>query len=264
MSWFRVLRSNKKAPEHRPYDEGQAVAAEMARFAARGLDYATALAHLDNTLAGLGQTPYSEDGGTASVHWVLFAALSQNRQPTRILEIGTYDGETTRLLAALFPSAQITTVDLPHDDPRFAKLYDRRDPAERAAFIETQRRHTAGARIELLLTDSFMLPSLLEPGYHLIWVDGGHNYPVVAWDIANAYHLCSDAGVILCDDVLTEPEAGHFNFVSAHSFEVIEYLRHYTPVQVDYFLKRHGSRWSDNPKRRKHIAMIEKHGAARS
>jgi hypothetical protein len=41
------------------------------------------------------------------------AALTVLREPRRILEIGTYDGATTRPLARAVPDAEVLTLDLP-------------------------------------------------------------------------------------------------------------------------------------------------------
>ena len=62
--------------------------------------------------------------------------------------------------------------------------------------------------------------------------------------------------------MLIEPEAEDYAFVSRDSFEVIEYLRRHGMVEVTYLLKRHGARWSANPKRRKHVAVMRKRTAA--
>lgn len=258
MRWLRPFRpesSKGKAPE---YDEAQVLATEREKFEETGLNYEAAMTRLNEALASLGRDQYLESSGVGSVHWVLFSALSLKYEMRRILEIGTFDGETTGLLSRLFPAAHITTVDLPHDDPRFTELYDRRDPKERLAFIKRQRANTADSKIELLLVDSFLLPGRLQPGFDLVWVDGGHRYPVVAWDICNAFHLCAPNGWVLCDDVLTQPEAEDHAFVSQHPFEVVEYVREHAPVDVHYFLKRRGTRWSANPKRRKFVAAIRR------
>jgi hypothetical protein len=261
MRWIKSLNLRRIRKTSQQYDESGVCAAERKKFVAAGLDYGAAMVRLNEALARLGWGEYSESLGVGSIHWVLFAALSAQYQMRRILEIGTYDGETTQLLSQLFPAAHITTVDLPHGDPRFIELYDRRDPKKRQAFIDRQRANTRGSNIELVLSDSFLLPARLQPGFDLIWVDGGHNYPVIAWDLCNAFHLCAANGWVLCDDVLACPEAENHAFVSRDSFEVLEYLREHTPVEVRYFLKRHGARWSVNPKRRKFVGTLRKLGA---
>ena len=42
-----------------------------------------------------------------------------------ILEIGTYDGITTTLLATIFKNAKTYTVDLPDNDEMFLNTYNR-------------------------------------------------------------------------------------------------------------------------------------------
>lgn len=246
------------------WDVEQALAGQRECLAALGLDYDAARARLDRTLAELGRAPYDEADGAASEHWVAFAALAQRLPARRILEIGTYDGETARLLAALFPDARVTTVDLPHDDPRFAKLYEREEPAVRARFVERQLANTRDPRIELLLVDSFLLPERVAPGFDLVWVDGAHRYPSVAWDLGNAYHLATQEGWILCDDVLRHPEARGFHWVNGDSHQAIEALGELGVVEVSYLLKRVGARWSADPVRRKHVAILRRRGSERA
>ena len=51
--------------------------------------------------------------GMRSIHWLLFCSISNVSSIINILEIGTYDGETTQLLSKIFPNSSIATIDLP-------------------------------------------------------------------------------------------------------------------------------------------------------
>lgn len=113
------------------YDQARAEAAEREKFRRLDFDLGRAYGAVDEVLADLGKPSFSSQRGMASMHWVLFACVAQRFEVRRILEIGTYDGETTLLLSRLFPAADITTLDLPEDDPVFAQSYAREDPAER-------------------------------------------------------------------------------------------------------------------------------------
>ncbi len=166
------------------YDEAETAAAEREKFHRLGFDYDRAVVRLDDVLTGLGKPPFMAQEGTASVHWVLFACAAQRFEVRRILEIGTFDGETTRLLSLLFPAAQIVTLELPDDDPIFAGTYQREDPANRHAFVQRLAENTAGPNIELIKANSIFLPSLGLEAFDLIWVDGSHLYPEVAWEIS--------------------------------------------------------------------------------
>ena len=56
------------------------------------------------------------------MHWVLFACVAQRSRFAGSSKSETYDGETTLLLSRLFSAADITTLDLPEDDPVFAQV----------------------------------------------------------------------------------------------------------------------------------------------
>ena len=80
----------------------------VSQFATLGLDYAAAKACAAQTVldGNFGRSDNSQ-------HYELFAGISQVCNPQRILEIGTFRGESTAFLATLFPHAYIETWDLP-------------------------------------------------------------------------------------------------------------------------------------------------------
>ena len=81
---------------------------------------------LNGCLDSLGFPRYDEDQGMYSEHLIIFAALSKlSSDLNNILEIGTYDGRTSSILARLFPESNITTIDLKDDDPIFESTYNR-------------------------------------------------------------------------------------------------------------------------------------------
>ncbi|MBM3852537.1 MAG: class I SAM-dependent methyltransferase, partial [Verrucomicrobia bacterium] len=159
------------------YDPAAAAAAERERFRSAGFDRANAERELDRALAALGRPSFAESRGMASVHWLLLAAVASQRCCGRILEIGTFDGETTALMARLFPASRIVTLDLPPDDPILGATYGRSGPAKRGAFERRLAANTAVDRIALLRVNSFFLPSVVAEQFDLIWLDGGHLYP---------------------------------------------------------------------------------------
>ena len=54
--------------------------------------------------------------------------------------------------------------------------------------------------------NSFFLPSLgLPEKFEIVWVDGGHQFPVVAWDIMLAYNYLEDGGFMFIHDYYVEP-----------------------------------------------------------
>lgn len=195
-----------------------------------------------------------------SVHWLLFSCLSElSPMPIRrILEIGTYDGETTSLLSKLFPLAEITTVDLPDADPMFRGLYLRGDAQVAADFNARRCANLKAGNIEYKAVNSFFLHGQVQGAFDLIWVDGGHLYPEVAWDICNAYSLCAMGGYIMVDDVIAHPRGFRDAYVSPDSHAVLQYVAARTSDAPTYFLKRAGCRWSAVPRRRKYVALLKK------
>jgi predicted O-methyltransferase YrrM len=245
--WYRIS-----------YDVVEVSAVEAEKFAAAGFDRAKALGELDAHLNAMGLPGYAQCQGMASVHWLLFACLSQRAHPRRILEIGTYDGQTTALLARLFPQSQITTVELPASDPILHQTYGRGDQAELAKFEQTLAANTAAPNITLLKINSFFVPGVITPSLDLIWIDGGHLYPEIAWDLCNAYHLLGNGGYLMCDDVLMDPKGVRDDYVSPDSHNVLQYICVRTGDPLQLFLKRESPVESADPHTRKYVALLQK------
>ena len=94
------------------------------KFQEIGLDRNKAISKLNTVLEEIYGTNYTEKNGMWSEHLVLFSAISNiDNPPKNILEIGTFNGETARILSALFPSSKITTLDLEFDDILKSELY---------------------------------------------------------------------------------------------------------------------------------------------
>ena len=244
----------------RAYDPGRREAEEKSKFASFGLDYERGSEKLDRLLKEIGRPLDSGDHSMRSIHWLLFACLSeQSPIPIkRILEIGTYDGETAFILSKLFPASEIVTVDLPDDDPIFHTSYARDDAQTVADFKARQKANLKASNIKFFGVNSFFLPGTIDGEFDLIWVDGGHLFPEVAWDICNAYRFCSPGGFIMVDDVITHPRGFRDAYVSPDSYQVLEYAAARTRGTLTYFLKRNSARWSAVPRRRKFVALLKK------
>ena len=252
--WSRLYWEKK-------YDLAGVRAAENRKFEAAGFSRDSALTLLNRVLEELGKPAFGSKSGIGSIHWLLFCALRQTATIRRILEIGTYDGETTLLLSKIFPEADIVTIDLPDDDPILRGSYHREDPTVFRQFKQNQERNLRSEKIEFIRQNSFFLPSLVEGKFDLIWIDGGHLYPEISWDVCNAYHLCEPGGWILCDDVMLDAEGYRDGYVSPDSFAVLEYVRQRTGEDVTYFLKRDAPKSSADPRKRKHVAGLRRAGA---
>ena len=229
---------------------------ERRKFAELGFQYDDSLIRLNSVLRKLGRPEFNPQDD--SIHLLLFSCISLYANITNILEIGTYLGESTVLLSQIFPNSSITTVDLPDDDPILAATYGRNNAAAMREYREKQRRNVSRPAVNFLQKNSFFLSSVLEKKFDLMWIDGGHLYPEIAWDICNAYHLCIRRGWILCDDVIPHKRGYRSELSSPDSYRVLEYVSRRTGDKVTYFLKRESPIWSANPRKRKYVAVLQK------
>jgi predicted O-methyltransferase YrrM len=242
------------------YDLKAVQAEELRKFEAMGLDVAAGRARLDEILVQISGKRFDHLTGTDSVHWLLFACLSLTEWGSRvrdIMEIGTFRGKTTVLLKALFPNAQIVTCDLPDQDPILHNSYRRNDPAALAEYKSVRDGRVKQPGIRFVESNSFFLPEAAPGPYDLIWMDGGHLYPEVAWDMCNAWHMCGPGGMILCDDVYTDPKGGD-GYASYAGYEVIRYVAERTGAKPVNFLKRENPIWSSLPEQRKYVTLMTK------
>jgi predicted O-methyltransferase YrrM len=232
---------------------------EIQKYPDCGFDYENGVQYLNQILTELNITKYSDN---TSVHWLLFSCISQlNLKIENILEIGTYLGETTSLLASLFKNAKITTVDLQDEDPMFVNSYSRDTLEYFNNFIKTRGSNLNNANIQFLQTNSFFLPGLLSNKYDLIWVDGDHLLPTVAWDICNAYHLCADNGWLIFDDIILDSNWKKQNkYGSDDSSKILKWLEDSSPIDFCYFLKRIKPSYLDPRNiKKKYIALGRKY-----
>jgi predicted O-methyltransferase YrrM len=242
------------------YDTVRMQSDEIIKFTHANLDYELGKKKLDGIIKEIGRTKYENDQSARSIHWIIFACLSDHSPILirRILEIGTFDGETTSILSKLFPNSEIVTVDLPENDPILRSSYARHDDLKFRDFKIKQTANLEEKNIKALSVNSFFLPREVDGQFDLIWVDGGHLYPEIAWDLCNAYNFCSPNGFIMVDDVIMHPRGFRDAYVSPSSFKVIKYLTLREQVDEFYFLKRNSARWSSVPRRRKFVALLRK------
>ena len=195
-----------------------------------------------------------------SIHWLIFSALSKRNSIKNILEIGTYDGEFTYILSQLFPKSKITTIDLPEDDPLMASFYGRADSTALSNYMKKQYKNINQKNIRAVKSNTFFLLDVIneKEKFDLIWVDGGHLYPDVAWDICNAFFLLKKGGFLLCDDVIRSKNFYRSNYVSTESWEVLKYIAERTNYRITYFLKRMDKKLYSSPHSRKYVAVLEK------
>ncbi len=147
-----------------------------------------------------------------------------------VLEMGTGLGETTAVLSGLFPTARIYTVDVPRGDGEFRKRAWRNLPHKKDGKIRF-RRNIDRENITYINKNSFFLLSLdLPKKFEAIFVDGGHLYPAVAWDIMYAYHHLQENGFMFMHDY-------SMDFIPKHSRvkDVLDHMSSRIPEEVLLF-----------------------------
>jgi predicted O-methyltransferase YrrM len=227
------------------------------RYLSLGLDRQLGLVKLNAILYKLHGKKYSETKGMWSEHLVLFSAISEsNYNIETILEIGTFNGETTRILSSLFPNSSIETLDLPFNEIKNDYLYKyatknkelikERDqnllPLKNVKFIEMNSLELIGNQVK----------------YDLIWVDGDHSNPMVSIDIANAIRLLKPNGLSICDDIyLATSNLGKYGRSSA-AFETLDKYAKAKVIEFTLLRKRIGFFYNFPKKFSKYLAIASR------
>ena len=102
-----------------------------------GLNRDRGLKKLNFILNKLNFKTYNESNEMYSEHLIIFGAIADKYQNSirNILEIGTFDGKTSKILSSLFPLSKINTIDLKDNDPIFINSYGRENIQIRNSFI---------------------------------------------------------------------------------------------------------------------------------
>ena len=194
----------------------------------------------------------------SSEHEVVFASISQDakRQINNILEIGTFDGINSFLLAELFPKAQIDTIDLSHEDKDFKDFYDRGEnfnsfKNERDKIIAKKNNVNFIVKNSVQLTES-------KKKYDLIWVYGALGYPVVSIDIINSIYMLNNNGIIMIDDIFVDGENYHKMYNSIAAFETLSELKKNKIIKFDLIFKRLDANNNCSKQKRKFVAIVKK------
>ncbi len=171
-----------------------------------------------------------------SFHHLAFAALAVSGfRPRRILEIGTETGETAEYLATLFADAEVYTVNLPSDDPIYAQWHP--EGEDRHAEIATANMTRSNIRA-LRLNTVRLLEEELPNKFDLIWLDGGHSYPEVAWDHFYCMPRLAEGGWSLSDDITLPERDRWWHRVNLDPYRVIDYFNARQEKQFQLLLKR--------------------------
>ena len=152
------------------------------------------------------ERPFDRDIGTSvtATELLVLGSVVRHLQPQRILEIGTFQGNTTLNMAANAADATITTVDLPLDwdgETGISIPDDRKNVTDRRAV----GRQFHGTPHETRIRQVFgrFGPDRLEHTrrpFDLIFIDGCHEYDYVKHDTDQSLKQLVPGGVILWHD----------------------------------------------------------------
>ncbi len=150
-----------------------------------------------------------EDGMLPSEEALALLAILVAEQPKEVLEIGTYMGHSTRVMAENLPDAIINTVDLPQN---FTVQSDPEKKLPKDDFHLISRRivgrefigQPVGANIKQHFADtaSWDFRNAGRPTF--FFIDGSHTYEYCKSDSEKCFELCKGQGVFLwhdCDDL---------------------------------------------------------------
>lgn len=208
------------------------------------------ISYLNKILYRLDFKTYNELEGMYSEHLIIFAAISYHHKNIKnILEIGTHDGKTACILSNLFPSAQITTIDLDDNDPIFRNSYNRNKIFE--VFIKNRNKLLKKYKnINFIQMNSLELSTAHKklPLQDLIWVDGAHGYPVVSCDITNSIRLMHEKTFLVCDDIWKKAKVNDSLYMSNAGFETLSAFAEAKIIKNHFFKKRINKKFNGNYK----------------
>ena len=148
----------------------------------------------------------SVDGNVTIDELVFICALAQKTKPTRIVEIGTFDGNTALQLALNTPTdARIYTLDLPigTDGPTEVDYHDLKyigsDRRINRRFLGTEVERKVKQLYGNSLTYDFSAFSVDGPP-DFIFIDAGHSYECVRNDTEKSLAILRAGGVIVWQD----------------------------------------------------------------
>lgn len=136
---------------------------------------------------------------------IALLAMAVVAAPKAVLEIGTFMGHTTRLLAMNLPDAIIHTVDLPLD---FVPEQDNVKEKKKDDFHLIAKRQVGReyrgtpfeARVRQHFVDTATWDFKAAAGATFFFIDGSHTYDYCKNDSDRCYQLCGGKGVFLWHD----------------------------------------------------------------
>lgn len=213
-----------------------------------GIDREIGLKKLNINLKKINFKMYDESYEMYSEHLIIFASIAEKyqNQIKNILEIGTFDGKTSKILSSLFPSSTIHTIDLKDNDSIFINSYGRENEKSRLNFIKKRNMNLGNSgniKFYQFNSLSIMKTKIAENKYDLIWIDGAHGYPFACADIVNSFSLSNQNTIILCDDVWQKVSINDQMYKSDASFKTIKEFEHAGLFSTHFIRKRIGKRF---------------------
>lgn len=146
-----------------------------------------------------------EDGAMPYYQAIPFVSLLVKHNPKVIVEVGTFLGHTTKLIAQNLPEATIHTMDLP---PDFSTKTDTMTDLHKDDFhlIEKRKigREFLGTdyekRIVQHLGDTGVYDFSVIKNATFFFIDGSHTYDYCKNDSEKCYAICNGKGVFLWHD----------------------------------------------------------------
>lgn len=170
-------------------------------------------------LRDIGMVDYAETF-RSHLHFLYFAMASLAiTKAENVLELGTLRGASTKVLAKLFPSAIVYTIDKIRINKRFGK------------------------NVIIINRNSFFLQSLnLPKEFDLVWVDGDHRLPIVACDIAFAYNNVKVGGFVFMHDYSVTSQS------RTQVKDVVDYMNQWIQEEIQLLPASSKSSISENAK----------------
>lgn len=170
---------------------------------------------------------YDDQGLHLNRFYYTMASLALKDVKT-VLEIGTGDALSTVLLSRLFSDAQVFTIDLPPDDPRYERWRTKSAPETKRG--EQRKERLKADNIIAYEKNTFFILSLdLPETYELILVDGAHKYPQLAGDIMFAYNSIAEGGFLFFHDYYERKSS------SCHVKRVVDWMAERIPERIFTF-----------------------------
>lgn len=176
--------------------------------------------------------PPIEIGSITLVDQIILLCLMELVAPTRILEIGTYQGFTTRLFLENSKKTEIVSIDLPrqvsvegyqwninrlHSDGKYNDQYLISTANHTGETYLTNLNERKSARLKLIRCNSTQIDyaDLIGP-IQLAFIDGGHDYETVTKDTNNVSDQMQ-SGVIIWHDYCSQIHPNVTRFLKRHS-----------------------------------------------